>query len=75
MEMRCSMRKSSAVGTIKWILRILLVLFAVLPIYGGLIVALTPYENIMEPLLYPKYFCLHNLVEVWTETVESGIML
>ncbi len=54
MEMRCSMRKSSAVGTIKWILRILLVLFAVLPIYGGLIVALTPYENIMEPLLYPK---------------------
>lgn len=68
MEMRCSMRKSSAVGTIKWILRILLVLFAVLPIYGGLIVALTPYENIMEPLLYPKYFCLHNLVEVWTET-------
>ncbi len=48
-----------------WIFRIAAILFAVIPMYGALIIALTPYSNLMEPLLYPKYWAFANFVEAF----------
>jgi len=51
-----------------WLLRVAFLLFALLPIYGGLILALTPYERLMEPLLTPKYLHFENFIHLLTRT-------
>lgn len=46
----------------KWLLRIVFLVFAIAPIYGALIIALTPAGNVMEPQLYPKFWAVMNFV-------------
>jgi ABC-type glycerol-3-phosphate transport system permease component len=50
---------------IKWILRLILLLFALLPIYGGVVIALTPFARVGEELLVPRYMYFQNFLEIW----------
>ena len=47
---------------IKWFLRILLTLFALLPLYAAVIIALTPGSHVMNMQLFPKFFEVSNFV-------------
>lgn len=47
---------------IKWIIKIMIAIFCVLPIYMVIIIALTPYSNMLEAQLYPKYFEWKNFL-------------
>lgn len=51
--------------TVKWTFRILFLVFALLPIYGSLIVSLTPFGYLNEKLLFPKYLYFQNFLNVW----------
>ena len=53
-------KKSPAAALIKWALRILLTIFAILPVYSAIIVALTPNANLLKPQLWPHYFEINN---------------
>lgn len=53
-------RNSISFRIFVWILRILVLIFAIFPLYSTVIVSLTPYSNIMEPMLYPKYMEVYN---------------
>jgi ABC-type glycerol-3-phosphate transport system permease component len=53
-------KRNFAVILIQWILRILVTLIAVVPIYSAIIVALTPNSNLLEPQLWPRYFEILN---------------
>lgn len=48
--------------TIKWIIKVVIALFSIFPIYMVVIIALTPYSNMLEPQLYPKYFAWENFL-------------
>ena len=39
--------------------------FALLPVYAALIVALTPYSNMLEAQLFPHYFAIGNFWEAF----------
>jgi len=49
----------------KWILRVVFLLFALFPIYGAAVIALTPFAHVGEELLVPKYFYFQNFLEIW----------
>ncbi len=53
-------KRNPANSPLQWVFRIAVILFSVIPMYGALIVALTPYSNLMEPLLYPVYWEFSN---------------
>ncbi len=55
--------KNLGFDCLKWLLRIFFMLFAVLPIYACLIIALTPYGNLMEAQLFPKYWFFRNFID------------
>lgn len=55
--------KQTAVGKIvKWSLLIILSIFALLPLYAVIIVALTPSSHVMNMQLFPKFFEISNFV-------------
>lgn len=37
-----------------------ILIFTFLPLYSAIIVSLTPYSNMLEPMIYPKYFEISN---------------
>lgn len=47
----------------RFVICVVLCIFALLPVYAALIVALTPYSNMLEAQLYPKYFEIGNFLE------------
>ncbi len=47
---------------VKWLLRLAFLVFSVAPIYGALIIALTPAGNVLEPQLYPRFWAVANFV-------------
>ncbi|NLI52690.1 MAG: carbohydrate ABC transporter permease [Clostridiales bacterium] len=58
-------RESLAVKVIRVFLSAAFCLFALVPIYSALIVALTPYSNMLEAQLFPHYFELSNFVSAF----------
>ncbi len=64
--MRSRLDQSTPLGTVaKWFFRIMMAIFAVIPIYAVLIVALTPLSNMLQPQLFPKYWAFGNFVEAF----------
>jgi len=61
-------------GVIKWILRLVLLLFALLPVYGALVIALTPFAHVGEELLIPKYMYFQNFLDIW-KAIKFGRMV
>ena len=53
---------------IRYFVIIIWVVVALLPIYTALMTSLTPFVNLGEKMLYPKYFRWENYVEVATQT-------
>lgn len=51
---------------IRYVLIIVWVIIALLPIYVAVMTSLTPFERLGERMLYPKYFYWENYVEVAT---------
>lgn len=51
---------SRPVRVLRAILCVIFCIFALVPIYAAVIVALTPYANMLEPQLYPHYFEISN---------------
>ena len=47
------------------ILCVIFCVFAILPIYTALIIALTPYSNLLEPQLFPHHFEWRNFVDAF----------
>ena len=58
---------------LKWVLRIIITLFCIIPIYATVIVALTPSANSLEPQLFPHYFELKNFVSGF-QFILSGLL-
>ncbi len=58
------MKKRNGVGIAiaSWSLRVLFAVFCVLPIYASVIVALTPYAEIMRPQIVPLFWEFANFV-------------
>jgi ABC-type glycerol-3-phosphate transport system permease component len=50
----------------KWILRIIITIFSIVPIYSAIIVALTPNANVLEPQLWPHYFEFLNFANAFS---------
>ncbi len=50
---------------LRFFLCVILMLFAVIPIYTALIVSLTPYGNMLEPQLFPHYFEIRNYLDAF----------
>ncbi len=65
------MKEKRVIDIIKWICRVLFLIFALLPIYGSLIIALTPFVHVNESLLFPKYLYFQNFLDAW-ERVNLG---
>ena len=40
-------------------------LIHILPLYNAVIVSLTPYSHMLEPMLYPKYFHISNFTDTF----------
>jgi ABC-type glycerol-3-phosphate transport system permease component len=59
-------KKSIAASVIKWVLRIIVTLFSIIPIYSAIIVALTPNSNLLEPQLWPHFFELSNFSQAFS---------
>ncbi|MCB0046371.1 MAG: carbohydrate ABC transporter permease [Caldilineaceae bacterium] len=57
---------------LKWSLRIAITLFALLPMYAAIIIALTPSSDVMNRQLFPRYFEISNFATGFT-TIGSGI--
>lgn len=53
-------KPSAAFKVIRGVLCAIFCVFALLPVYAALIVALTPYANMLEPQLFPHYFAIGN---------------
>lgn len=51
---------SRPVRILRAVLCVLFCIFAIVPIYAAVIVALTPYSNMLEPQLVPHYFEISN---------------
>lgn len=51
-------KPSAAFKVIRGVLCAIFCVFALLPVYAALIVALTPYANMLEPQLFPHYFAI-----------------
>jgi len=68
-------KKTISILILKWFFRILVTLFVLIPLYGGLILALTPFSEIMKPMLYPAYFNIQNFIIVWKEYGFGRMML
>lgn len=58
--------------SIKWFLRILFSLFALLPIYAATIIALTPSSHVMNMQLYPMFFQISNFLQGFS-IISNGI--
>ena len=50
---------------LKVILAAFILSFSILPIYNAVIVSLTPYSNMLEPMLIPKYFHVANFLSTF----------
>ena len=48
-------------------------IFALLPVYAALIVALTPYSNMLEAQLYPHYFEIANFAEAFRSIFQNVV--
>lgn len=59
----------------KIILRILALVFALFPVYAGLIIALTPKGHVFEMQLYPRYWHFSNFVQIWHDLMLSTWLL
>lgn len=46
----------------KAILVVAILLFSILPIYNAVIVSLTPYSNMLEPMLFPRFYHFENFL-------------
>lgn len=57
---------------LKWSLRIVITLFALLPMYAAIIIALTPSSHIMNMQLFPQYFEISNFATGFI-TIGNGI--
>ena len=65
--------KQTAAGIIfKWLLRIMLTLFALLPIYAAVIIALTPGSHVMNMQIFPKFFEVMNFLTGFN-SIGNGI--
>lgn len=53
------------VTVLRVVLCVIFCVFALLPIYAALIVALTPYSNMLEAQLFPHYFEVQNFVDAF----------
>ena len=58
-------KPSAAFKVIRGVLCAIFCVFALLPVYAALIVALTPYANMLEPQLFPHYFAIGNFWEAF----------
>ena len=58
-------KPSAAFKVIRGVLCAIFCVFALLPVYAALIVALTPYSNMLEPQLFPHYFAIGNFWEAF----------
>lgn len=58
---------------VRWGLIVIFCLFAVIPIYTALIVSFTPYSNMLEPQLFPKYFELSNFLDAFKLIISNVI--
>lgn len=47
----------------RFVICVVFCLFALIPVYAALIVALTPYSNMLEAQLFPHYFAIENFLE------------
>lgn len=52
--------KTARAEVARWTVRAIVTLFSVLPIYASIIVALTPYSDLMRPQLYPLFWDIAN---------------
>jgi ABC-type glycerol-3-phosphate transport system permease component len=57
---------------LKWCLRVIITLFAMLPIYAAVIIALTPSSNVMNMQLFPRYFQVSNFINGFI-SIGNGI--
>ena len=65
--------RQTLLGTITtWFFRVLLTLFALLPIYAAFIIALTPSSHVMNLQLYPNFFEISNFKHGFT-IISNGI--
>lgn len=53
------------------VLCVLLCVFALLPVYAALIVALTPYSKMLQPQLFPHYFEIANFLEAFLSIARN----
>lgn len=53
------------------VLCVLLCIFALLPVYAALIVALTPYSNMLQPQLFPHYFEIANFRDAFASIFRN----
>lgn len=51
--------------TFRFILCAVFCIFALVPVYAALIVALTPYSNMLQAQLFPHYFAIENFAEAF----------
>ena len=58
-------RLPPALRLLKVLVIVVILGFALLPLYNTVIVSLTPYSNMLEPMLYPKYFHISNFTETF----------
>lgn len=58
-------KESILAKVVRIVLSVAFCLFALIPIYAALIVALTPYSNMLEAQLVPHYFELSNFVDAF----------
>ena len=68
------MIEKQAIGStvLGWSLRVVITLFALLPIYAAIIIALTPSSHIMNIQLFPRYFEISNF-ETGFINISNGI--
>ena len=68
------MKKTSAPFKIfRLVFCVVFCVFALLPVYAALIVALTPYSNMLEAQLYPHYFEIANFIEAFQSIYQNVI--
>lgn len=65
-------KQKAGASFVKWCLRVVITLFALLPIYAAIIIALTPSSNVMEMQLFPKYFDILNFAKGFN-VIGNGI--
>jgi ABC-type glycerol-3-phosphate transport system permease component len=58
-------KESILAKTLRIVLSVAFCVFAIVPIYSALIVALTPYSNMLEAQLFPHYFEISNFKDAF----------